>query len=207
MRCIIFGAAPCFYTDKIKKFIKNSDYIICADGGYNTALRCGITPHLCVGDMDSINEKINNKLTGQIKLPCKKDETDVMYAVKTADFKGANEIILFGVTGGRVDHTFGNLCILKYLCERKIKHKIIDENCEILMVSNMTVNIDNKNGAIVSVFPFGIDSCTVTYTGMEYSATSKTLYCSDPVGISNVVNAAYASIRVEFGTALIFIYD
>lgn len=204
MRCIILGAAPCSYIDKIKKTIKDSDYIICADGGYNTALRCGLKPHLCVGDMDSVSGDIN--CSDIIKLPCQKDDTDVMHAVKVAESKHASEIILFGVTGGRIDHTFGNLCVLKYLSEKRIKHKIIDEKCEIIMACNENVSIENKVGALVSVFPFGTRSCTVTYDGMAYPANSKTLHCNEPVGISNCVNSLHASISVKAGTALIFIY-
>lgn len=204
MRCVIFGSAPCSYINKIKKIIGYSDYIICADGGYNTALRCGLKPHLCIGDMDSVRGDIN--CSDIIKLPCQKDDTDVMHAVKVAESKHASEIILFGVTNGRIDHTFGNLCVLKYLSEKRIKHKIVDENCEIIMAHNEKIHIENKLGALVSVFPFGSYSCTVTYNGMAYPAKSKVLQCNSPVGISNCVNSLHASISVEAGTALIFIY-
>lgn len=205
MRYIILGAAPCSCTDKIKETVNDSDYIICADGGYDTAMRCGIAPDLFIGDMDSVTSTI--KCLDAIKLPCQKDETDLIHAVKFAESKGASEIILFGATGGRIDHTFGNLCILKYLCEKNIKHKIVDENCEIIMACDEDILIEDKVGSLISVLPFGTDYCTVTYTGMEYPANSKKLYCNFPVGISNNVINFHASISVESGFALIFIYD
>ena len=157
-----------------------------------------------VGDMDSI--KGNVMCPNIIKLPRQKDDTDVMHAVKVAESKHANEIILFGVTGGRIDHTFGNLCVLKYLSEQKIKHKIIDENCEIIMACNEILSFENSVGTLVSVFPFGSSSCTVTYDGMAYPANSKTLHSNEPVGISNSVNSLHASISIESGTAFIVIY-
>lgn len=205
MRYVILGAAPCCCLDKIKESISTDDYIICADGGYDTAIRCGFIPNLCVGDMDSIEEHIDSMQTAIIRLPDQKDDTDLMYAVKLAESKGAEEIILLGAMGGRIDHTFGNLCVLKYLCEKNIKHKIVDKNCEVIMACNQTVKIENRAGATVSVFPFGCDSCTVTYSGMAYPASSKVLYCNDPVGVSNIVNNKISQINVEHGTVLIFI--
>ena len=36
-------------------------YIICTDGGFDLAKRAGITPHLLLGDLDSIQSRIRKK--------------------------------------------------------------------------------------------------------------------------------------------------
>ena len=50
--CMIIGAAP---VDRrvFKEFDPRHYYVICADAGYETAVKAGVTPDLIVGDFDS----------------------------------------------------------------------------------------------------------------------------------------------------------
>ena len=58
-RCVIICASPYNQPEFIKNSISPNDYIICADGGFDTALKAGITPHLIIGDFDSL-EVVDN---------------------------------------------------------------------------------------------------------------------------------------------------
>lgn len=48
-------------------------------------------------------------------LPCEKDDTDTVFAVKTMVQRGYDDFLLIGVIGARLDHTLGNVSILLYL--------------------------------------------------------------------------------------------
>ena len=79
--CVIVGASPTTDSTFIKPILKQADYIICADGGWNHVYRTGVSPHLIVGDFDSACDIIP-KETESISLPTHKDDTDLLVAVK-----------------------------------------------------------------------------------------------------------------------------
>ena len=62
MRVLIIGAAPIGKKEKLSKIIKDIDYVICADGGFNNAKSLGIRPDLVMGDMDSIKGALPKKI-------------------------------------------------------------------------------------------------------------------------------------------------
>jgi thiamine pyrophosphokinase len=73
-RCIII----CGYirgTIRQAITVEDSDYIICADAGLDLALKENIRPHLHIGDGDSGQADFDG---AQIKLPVRKDDTDLM---------------------------------------------------------------------------------------------------------------------------------
>lgn len=70
-------------------------------------------PALIVGDFDShCNPHLDVET---IVLPCEKDDTDTVFAVKTMVQRGYDDFLLIGVIGARLDHTLGNVSILLYL--------------------------------------------------------------------------------------------
>ena len=103
-----------------------SDYIICADGGYDIAKGLGIKPDLLLGDFDSINLDVAG-IPDDIeisKFPPEKDYTDLELAINKAmeiagsrDFSASLEpsplqIEIAGGIGGRLDHTIANIQLL-----------------------------------------------------------------------------------------------
>ena len=69
-KCVIICASPYNQPDFIRDIIGVNDYVICADGGFDTALKAGIKPDIVIGDfdskenfldfIDSYNEKVKN---------------------------------------------------------------------------------------------------------------------------------------------------
>ncbi|MBM6839873.1 thiamine diphosphokinase, partial [Clostridium saudiense] len=99
-----------------------------------------IVPKYIVGDFDSASmDKVNYlKECGAIKIEFnpEKDFTDSDSALNLAIEEGANEVVLLGVTGTRLDHTFGNLGLLTSALKRSVKATIINENNKIFIVNN-----------------------------------------------------------------------
>ena len=80
MRAVIIGNGAITNYDIIRKRLRNDDYIICADGGYNHTKELGVKPSVVIGDMDSIGD---NDYDGEIiNLPIRKDFTDSEVCVK-----------------------------------------------------------------------------------------------------------------------------
>ena len=103
--------------DELGLHMSEADLIIAADSVYNNASRLGVRPGLLLGDLDSIDRKkiapdelehIEN-----IIVPAIKDDTDTQLAVDTALERGADEIIIIGGLGGRLDHTLSTVFLLE----------------------------------------------------------------------------------------------
>lgn len=107
--CIVVGAID--VNVKIKKH--EDDFLIAADKGYLNCLKQNLDVDLLIGDFDSL--KIVPDNIEKIKLNEIKDDTDVFDALMEGIKRGYKSFILYGVIGGRFDHTFANIQILLFL--------------------------------------------------------------------------------------------
>ena len=122
MRAIIFLASPDADIQYLNGFVKEDDYIICADSGYKYAKRLGCRIDAVMGDFDSCSiDDVDFK--DAVIYPCEKDFTDCEIAMDYAIEKGADEIVLVCAKGGRSDHFLANI-LLKTLLKLKEKREI-----------------------------------------------------------------------------------
>ncbi len=127
MKCVVFGAGPMENPAFAKKYLAGTDLrIIAADGGLRHTAALGLVPDIIIGDMDSVQDREIPE--GAILYPTRKDDTDMMLAVKKGMALGADEIFLFGGMGGRFDHTYANIQTLAYLAEHGVRGWLLDEN-------------------------------------------------------------------------------
>ena len=138
-RCVIIGGADINNYEYIKSCLNNDDLIIFCDSGLKHLEALQVKPGLIVGDFDSYDNPHLDVET--IELPCEKDDTDTVFAVKEAVKRGYNDFLLLGVIGGRFDHTLGNVSILLYLDSIGKKGKIIDDHSEMEVISKHPVYI------------------------------------------------------------------
>lgn len=210
--CIIIAAAPFDENelDFINREIKQSDFIICSDGGFEKSVSINIIPDLVIGDFDSNCMDIPDKID-TIKLPVKKDDTDTMVCIKKAielDFK---EVCILGGIGGRFDHTFANICALLYAEQHGLKASMKDCHSEIRLVLSenpeSSLLLKDKNGYTVSIFSFAGLSVKLNLSGFEYPLKNEYIYSHNPIGISNRVLESEAYIEVLEGIALIILME
>lgn len=140
-RCVIVGGAKINNYKAIKSYIRDDDYMIYCDCGLSHENAIAKSADLIVGDFDSYKNPKRNVET--VILPCEKDDTDTVFAVKEGINRGFDEFLLIGVVGGTFDHTFANISILLYLHERGKKAMIVDDYSEMEIVSNSKSFIDD----------------------------------------------------------------
>ena len=63
--------------------IEKADFLICCDKGYAYARQNSLTPDLLIGDFDSYQAPLPDDIP-TVTLPHEKDDTDTLYAVRTA---------------------------------------------------------------------------------------------------------------------------
>lgn len=195
--CSIICGAPDGSLDKALV----EGLVICADSGLHHALAAGITPDIVVGDFDSCTAEIPSGAEC-IRVSPIKDDTDTILAADTAIERGFTELRFFCAVGGRFDHTFANVQMLRYLREKGASGTLYGAAEKLyLLCGGESAEIPKFSG-FVSVFALS-DSAEVSETGMKYPLSHHTLKSSFPLGVSNEVGGSAGRIEVHDGTALI----
>ena len=201
-RCIIFSAADIREYDKIYSERRADDFIIAADGGLRHTQKLGLTPHIVMGDMDSV--KGQTVPDGAILFPAQKDDTDTMLAIKQGLEMGYRSFVIYGGLGGRLDHTVANIQALSYLLGEGAEGTLIDATHKVFLLRNGRVALDEPYHYI-SIFAYGGVCRGVTLKGVQYPLNRATLTPDFPLGASNQQKGEKALIQVEDGTLLLIL--
>ena len=200
-RCIIVGGADIGNYDYIMSRLSEDFFIFC-DSGLRHMDRLGVRPDLIVGDFDSSE---NPHLAGveTIVLPCEKDATDTLYAVKEALGRGFREFLLIGVIGNRLDHTLGNVYILTFLDSVGAHGVIIDDYSEMELVSREKVFVDD-GFSYFSLINITGEARDITIEDAKYPLSGATITTDYQYGISNEpLPGKRAAVSVGEGRALL----
>ena len=204
-RCVIAGAADIADYERIRGKLREDDFLIYCDGGLKHMVGLERTPGLIVGDFDSAQDPHLDVET--IVLPCEKDDTDTVYAVKEAVKRGYEEFLLIGVCGGRLDHTLGNVSILLYLDSIGKKAAILDDHSEMELISGQTVRVEDR---YLYFSLLNISGCAegITIRNAKYPLEEGTIRSEYQYGISNeVLPGKTAEISVKKGNLLLIKID
>ena len=200
-RCVIVGGADINKYAFIREKLCADDYVIFCDSGLKHLESLQVQPSLIVGDFDSHENPHLDVET--IVLPCEKDDTDTVFAVKEAIKRGFDDFVLIGVVGARLDHTLGNVSILLYLDSLGKKGCIIDDYSEMVIVSSKPVSISDR----YSFFSLlNLTGCAkgITITGAKYPLADGEITCEYQYGVSNeVMPGENASVSVKSGKLLL----
>ncbi len=201
MNILIIAAGNHQCDATLRQYATKADYIICADGGYDHAKKCGIVPDILVGDFDSIQEEPKD-FCKKVTLPKEKDETDSLYALRFAFSKGATHIVFYGGIGTRFDHSYANICLLQHGLERGIPMVVTDGLTEVYLTDSF-FGLKKPIGTVVSVYAFS-DVCEgVTLKGLKYPLENFFLDKYNVLGTSNEFVEEQAEFSVSHGKLLI----
>ena len=199
MRAVIICGGTITDYSYIKKQIEDGDMIICADSGYNHAVKMRLNASVVVGDFDSIGKIPTDIKT--IQYPARKNQTDTEIALEHSRKMGFKNFLLVAATGSRLDHTLTNILLLKDCLDRGEKAEIVDEHNKIT-ITNSEARLHETAGSIVSLIPLS-DCYGVTTSNLEYPLYDATLYMGKGLGISNIMIESNALVTVRKGLLLI----
>ena len=188
--------------------LPNGTIVIAADGGIRHCLKMKIKPHVIIGDFDSADndalslvERNGAKL---IQYPTDKNETDLELAINYAIEKGANNITLYGLLGGRWDMSIANILLLASPAYQAVNFRVICGNIEFFIVrGGKSLTIHGNPGDTVSVIPLSPQPTGITYAGLTWSLENATLPFGSPRGVSNCLIKEKATLRLNSGVILV----
>ena len=205
-KAVIFVNGDLADPSRIKKHIDKRTLIIAADGGAAHALALGITPHVVIGDFDSISAKMRRALKKRgvqlIKHPRDKVHTDSGLALTLAKERGCREILITGIRGTNTDHFLGNLFLLakkKFVSSRIT----IVEGREEMIVVRKKVRIEGKKEDTISLIAHGGRARGITTKGLFYPLKNALIRAGSSRGIRNHMTGRNAEISVRSGALLI----
>jgi len=181
--------------------IKAADLFIAADGGANIALKYNLSPDLIIGDLDSFIQKE----TTSIPLLHKPDQNinDLEKALIYIADQNVADVLVFGATGRRLDHTVKNLSVMKQF-QNKFRSLIFrDAYCDVkLITSPYSERI--PPGTPVSLFPLSGKVTGISSTGLKYKLSNETLENGVFDGTSNLSVSEQVTITFDHGDLLLF---
>jgi thiamine pyrophosphokinase len=205
MRACILTGGTLGIISRVSARLPRMDYVICADDGLSHAGALGLTPDRVVGDFDSVDPALlaryENGSTVFQEYPARKDETDTQIAGDMLLTMGAGEIWIVAGAGTRLDHSYANLMLLFRMAEKGADAYLINQY-NLIMPLLDEIEIRGEPGQVVSFLPFGGEAVVDTAAGLSYPLDGLRLSMTEPIGISNVMTATKAHIRIKKGRLL-----
>jgi thiamine pyrophosphokinase len=206
MKAVILANGKRPPVNLIRKHIKGAGLIIAVDGGIKPLRLFGVIPDVLIGDFDSLSEEdmqyASNQRVKRIQLAREKDNTDTQAAMDYAIENDADEIVMMGATGSRIDHTYANILLLVRALKKNVKASIIDKK-NILFVSDGDVLLNGRPGDVVSILPLTEGTVAGDSYGLKYPLKDLALPIHQPIGASNEMTQPKAGVRIKRGLALI----
>ena len=189
-----------------------ADRVLCTDSGADALAAWGMKPDLLVGDMDSIDPAALAAMEAQgveiRRHDPHKDLTDGQLACILALEMGAREVRVLGGWGGRADHSFANLMLLRFLAERGVAARMRCPGQWVQVFGPGRYGVPGPLDGTFSLLPLA-DGAAVRIEGAEYPLEKETPMPLSPapelpIGLSNVKTGPEAAFTVERGWMLGF---
>ena len=191
------------------RWLDRADLLIAADGGAASLDRLGRRPDVLVGDLDSADAALVERLmdagTRVERHDHDKEASDTELALEAAIAAGATEVLLLGALGGeRVDHELANLLLLAdpALAGRDVR-LIRGPIAVRALRTGTSVALGGGPGDLVTLLPVGGDAAGVTTRGLRWALDGATLRLGRSRGLSNEIVSQPASVSLEQGTLLV----
>lgn len=207
MKGIIIAGGTSIRREKLQEIIPYYDVLVAADSGLKHLSAIGKHPDYLVGDFDSIDMSLLNGLdtniTRVIRHPVEKDKTDTELSIDVLFELKADEILVLGGTGSRLDHTMSNIFSLRYMHSLGIRGTIMDEhNTVTYLVEGGQVNITNKD-CYISILPITADGAEISLIGFRYPLDHECLKFGSSLGISNYLEKNEGSVICHKGEVIL----
>ncbi len=202
MDVLIVGSGSVESSELLQQTASLAQLLICADGGARHFKKADITPHVVLGDFDSIDAKLLQAYEKEgvelKKYDTRKDFTDMELALDYAAEHGATRIFMMGAMGTRIDHSLSNLQLLHKLLDKGIRGIILNENNRVYLIRDK-IKISRMDGYKVSLLPATPVVEGVTTDGLTWPLFSFTMNVGTGLGISNEFTEDTATIRISSG--------
>jgi len=206
MKALILVNGELYKPDILRSRVSSETFglVIGADGGAHHASTLNITLDAIVGDMDSLSDLEQQGINKAeiVTYPVEKDETDLELALLYAKEREANQIVMVGVMGGRMDMTITNIMLITHASLNSCRIEVWHGEQTGLVIKPPGENISGHPGDTVSLMPLGGDASGITTKGLKYPLKDEKLAFGPARGVSNLLEKPSAHIKLSEGVLL-----
>lgn len=172
--------------------------IVAVDGGVNFCAEANIIPDLIMGDFDSALPAVLEKYRDvpQLYAP-NQDKSDLEKVLEFLSPSSMNKMTVWGATGGRVDQTLANICLLTRYPE-KVIYEGEEDICFALCRKS---RIDCQIGQRISLMPIGLVK-EARSSGLKWELGGKEMDCHF-FALSNVCMSETVEIVFQEGHLIV----
>jgi thiamine pyrophosphokinase len=191
-----------------RRQLTDADLIIAADGGADWLDAVGVAPHRLVGDLDSADPAVVDRLeSARVPLerhPADKDASDLELSLQAATRAGADEIVVLGALGGALDHLLANVLLLDSDASRNREVRLVHGSTSArLLAGPARAELHGPPGSRVSLLAVGLAADGVTTEGLRWPLVDDRLEAGSSRGLANVVVAVPAGVSLAAGRLLV----
>jgi len=205
LTAVVVADAPAADLRPFEQLVRQADLLIAADGGARYLLAFDIVPHIAVGDFDSLDVEVLDRLVQSgVKVErhsVHKNETDLELALLRAIERGAKCVHVLAALGGRPDQHLANLQLLTHPSLAQVDVRLLHRGWEIFAVRDQ-IDIIGAPQDIVSLLPMTEEVSGIVTEGLFYPLRNETLRLGPARGVSNVMTSTSARVTVGSGILL-----
>jgi thiamine pyrophosphokinase len=206
---LLFANGDAHDGDMVRRVLNTAHepLLVAADGGARVARAFGYTPHVVIGDMDSLTAEELDTLradgAGIQRHPPEKDETDLEIALKWTAQQGVSTIHVLGALGGRLDQMLANIYLLALPELQGLDVDLVAGRQATRLWRAGDHVLRGAPGDTVSLLPLGGSVSSVTTDGLKYPLQAEPLQFGPARGISNVLEGDEARVSFTDGVLLV----
>ncbi|NLN66455.1 MAG: thiamine diphosphokinase [Clostridiaceae bacterium] len=202
MDVLVVGSGNMESVELLRQTAALAELLICVDGGARYFQKADITPHVLLGDFDSIEQDTLRAYETEgvevVRFSPRKDYTDMELALNYAVEHGATRIFIMGATGSRVDHSISNVQLLHKLLDADVRGIILDDKNRIYLIKDK-ITIGRMEGYKLSLVPATPVVEGIVTEGLVWPLFNYTMKMGAGIGISNEFSEDKATVRIGSG--------
>ncbi len=206
MKALILVNGELYQPDVLRSRIRAGafDLVLGADGGARYADTLNVTLDAIIGDLDSFSalEQPGIGNTELVSYPAEKNETDLELALLYVEQQGADQIVMVGAMGGRMDMTIANILLITQASLSSCRIEVWHGEQTGWFIKPPGEDISGHPGDTLSLIPLGGDASGITTKGLKYSLKDEKLIFGPARGISNLLEKPPAHIKLAEGLLL-----
>jgi thiamine pyrophosphokinase len=202
----IGGDAP---HPRILDVLPRDAFVIAADSGWEHAVNSGFTPHVLIGDMDSISpahlQQARDMNVHIIEHLADKDFTDTELALELAADHHHHSIHLVSGGGDRFDHLLALVhSLAPHAGDTSLTAHVGSSRLHIIQPGHGLM-FGTTPGQTISLIPLGGAAKGVTTTGLKWNLTKDTLRPFASRGVSNIATDSTVTLAIRKGHLAVII--
>ena len=206
MKALILVNGELYEPDVLRSRIRAEifDLVLGADAGARYADILNVTLDTIIGDMDSLSDLEEQGIgnTEFVSYPAEKDETDLELALLYAEEHGADQIVIVGAMGGRMDMTIANILLITRTNLSSCRIEVWQGEQTGWTIKPPGEDISGHPGDTVSLIALGGAASGITTKGLKYSLKDEDLTFGSARGISNLLEVPSAHVKLSEGFLL-----